>query len=116
MTPYQREVILDAFANGESTLWSKRSDVIDRMEAAGYLDGYHVTPVGAEAAGITWADFLDRLQGDALADEANPYPAHEEVKRLRLQFDRLPSNVRTEIVDTMRGRLDVIEQALRASR
>ncbi|MGI5247547.1 hypothetical protein [Dactylosporangium sp. CA-139066] len=115
MTPHQLEVILDAYASGEGSLWLKRSDVIDRMEAAGYLDGYHVTPAGAEAAGVPWADFLDRLHGDALIDAADLYPAHEEVERLRLQFNRLPSSVSPVIVDTMRRRLDIIEAALRAA-
>jgi hypothetical protein len=115
MTPHQREVILDAFASGEVSLWNKRSDVIDRMEAAGWLDGYHVTPAGAEAAGIAWADFLDRLHGDASDDAANLYPAHEDVERLRLQFDRLLNTVSPAVVDVMRERLNRIEAVLRTA-
>lgn len=115
MTPHQREVVLDAYANGESTLWLKRSDVIDRMEAAGWLDGYHVTPAGAEGAGIAWAAFLDRLHSDALNDDADLYPAHEDVEGLRRQIERLPDAVGRTIVDIMNERLARIEAALRAA-
>ena len=111
MTPHQREVVLDAYANGESTLWLKRSDVIDRMEAAGYLDGYHVTPAGAEAAGIAWADFLVRLHGDALADLNQEYPAADEVAWLREMLHDLDGTA-----GLLMKSLDRIERALRATK